>query len=70
MIVFDSMVNVVFAALCVFELAFIGFNVATLIGLVTTSTTFLWAMSILVRAELIFARGGKRVVMNFFLYSW
>ena len=64
------MVDLIFASLCVYEIAFIGFNVGTLIGLISTSIISLWAMSILLRAELIFSRGGKRVIMHYFIYSW
>lgn len=69
-IYFDATINLIFAGLCVFELAFLGFNTATVIGLVTTSIISLWAMSILLRAELIFNRGGKQVIMHYFYYSW
>lgn len=70
MIMFDAVVNLVFACLCVFELVAIGFNVGTLVGLVSTSIISFWAMSILLRAEVIWAKGGKKVVMHYFFYSW
>ena len=69
-ILVDAIINLAFAGLCVFELAFLGFNVGTLIGVISTTIISFWAMSILLRAELIFARGGRRVVLNYFYYSW
>lgn len=70
MIIFDAVINLLFAGLCVFELSVVGFNVGTMVGLISTSIISLWAMSILLRAELIWARGGKHVVMHYFFFSW